>query len=186
MKDTELMLRVKQGDEGAFRRIVETYHKSILNLCFRYLESQEDAEEIAQDVFIHLYKSADRYEPRAKLTTYLYRIAVNLSLNRIRDRKWKRFVSLDFLREGNKPNSPYSSHFGDPDVLLEQKEEANAIRKAIDTLPQNQRTAVILKRFQELSYEEITQVMGCSLSAVESLLHRAKQNLRKKLAHLIS
>lgn len=186
MNDNELMLRVKQGDEEAFRRIVEIHHKPIQNLCFRYLKSREDAEEIAQDVFIRLYKSADKYEARAKLTTYLFRIAVNLSLNRIRDRKWKRFVSLDFFRGVALENNPISADTHDPDSLLEQKEKQRTIRQAIDTLPTNQRTAVILKRFQELSYEEIAQVMGCSLSAVESLLHRAKQNLQKRLAHLIS
>jgi RNA polymerase sigma-70 factor (ECF subfamily) len=186
MNDTELMLRVKQGDEVAFKQIVELYHKPIHGLCFRYLKNQEDAEEIAQDVFIHLYKSADRYEARAKLTTYLYRIAINLSLNRIRDRKWKRFVSLDFFRGVTPNNNPVTADASDPDSLLEQKEKQQTIRQAIDTLPPNQRTAVILKRFQELSYEEIAQVMQCSLSAVESLLHRAKQNLQKRLAHLIS
>jgi RNA polymerase sigma-70 factor (ECF subfamily) len=186
MNDTELMLRVKQGDEDAFRQIVELYHKPIHGLCFRYLKNQEDAEEIAQDVFIRLYERADKYEARAKLTTYLYRIAVNLSLNRIRDRKLKRFVSLDFFRGITLDNNPVSADTSDPDSLLEQKEKQRTIRQAIDTLPPNQRTAVILKRFQELSYEEIAQVMQCSLSAVESLLHRAKQNLQKKLAHLIS
>ena len=186
MNDTELMLRVKQGDEDAFKQIVELYHKPIHGLCFRYLKNHEDAEEIAQDVFIRLYKSADKYEARAKLTTYLYRIAVNLSLNRIRDRKLKRFVSLDFFHGVALENNPISADTHDPDSLLEQKEKQRTIRQAIDTLPTNQRTAVILKRFQELSYGEIAQVMGCSLSAVESLLHRAKRNLKKRLAHLIS
>lgn len=185
MNDTNLMLRVKNGDDEALREIVEKYHTFILNLCFQYVGNQEDAEEVAQDVFINLQKAAARYEPKAKLSTYLYRIAVNLSLNRIRDRKWQRFVSLEFLRKGGM-NNPDSVEVQDPDSLLEQKETQRTIRKALDALPSNQRTAVILKRFQGLSYEEIAKVMNCSVSAVEARLHRAKQNLQAKLKPLVS
>ena len=90
--DRQLMLRVKAGDQAAFRMIVENYRASIMNLCHRFIGNQEDAEEIAQDVFIRLLRYAGSYEPRAKLSTFLYRIAVNLSLNRVRDNKWKRYV----------------------------------------------------------------------------------------------
>ena len=182
MNDTELMLRVKQGDEDAFRQIVETYGKPILDLCYRYVGNQEDAEEVAQDVFIRLYKAAHRYEPRAKLSTFLYRIAVNLSLNRIRDRKAKRWIPWDIHRKEDINNS---IHIETPDQLLEQKENQKIIRRAIDSLPANQKTAVILKRFHDLSYEEIAQVMECSVSAVESRLHRAKLTLKKELRRLI-
>jgi len=185
MNDTELMLRVKEGDEEAFRQIVKRYQKPILDLVFRYVGNQEDAEEVAQDVFIRLYRAAHTYEPKAKLSTYLYRIAVNLSLNRIRDRKWKRFVSLEFLRRGGEKDA-MSSGIRAPDSLLEQKEKQQAVREAVDSLPPNQKTAVILKRFQELSYGEIAEVMDCSVSAVESRLHRAKQALQKKLRPLVS
>ncbi|MFH1940675.1 MAG: sigma-70 family RNA polymerase sigma factor [bacterium] len=178
--DIELMLRVKGGDEEAFRLIVERYHRSIFNLCYRYVESQEDAEEVAQDVFIKVYKTAPLYEPRAKLSTYFYRIAVNLSLNKIRDRKRKRFLSLDQLQNSGEKDRITSDGF-DPDILAEQQERQRLIRQAIDSLPQNQRTAVILRRFEELSYEEIAEVMKCSVSAVEARLHRAKQSLKKKL-----
>jgi len=182
--NVELMLRVKEGDETAFRQIVETYRDSILGLCLRYLNNQEDAEEVAQDVFIRLYGAAASYEPRAKLSTYLYRIAVNLSLNRIRDRKWKRLVSWETHRKVE-DKDPIIADIQKPDSLLEQKEQQMMVRKAIDSLPPNQRTAVILKRFQDLSYEEIAEVMDCSISAVESRLHRAKLNLRKKLKSFI-
>jgi len=185
MDDAKLMLRVKEGDEEAFRQIVKQYQKTILDLCFRYVGNPEDAEEVTQDVFINLHKAAGSYEPKAKLSTYLYRIAVNLSLNRIRDRKWKRFVPLEFLRRGEE-NRPVSSEIREPDSLLEQKEKQQAVRNAIDSLPTNQRTAVILKRFQGLSYEEIAEVMNCSVSAVEARLHRAKQALQKKLRPLVS
>jgi len=105
MDDHELMAMVKDGDEKAFRRIVERHNEPILNLCYRYLGNQEDAEEVAQDVFIRMYNAAGSYRPDAKLSTYLYRIAVNLSLNRIRDRKRKRFVSLEIFQHSRKPEN---------------------------------------------------------------------------------
>jgi RNA polymerase sigma-70 factor (ECF subfamily) len=184
MDDTELMLRVKRGDDQAFRQIVETYRKLILDLCFRYVGNQEDAEEVAQDVFIRLYKAAYRYQPRAKLSTLLYRIAVNLSLNRIRDRKAKRWVSWEHHRREEEKS--LSSETSQPDTLLENKERQQIIRGVIDSLPTNQRTAVILKRYHDLSYEEIADVMRCSVSAVEARLHRAKQNLKKQLKPFIA
>ncbi len=179
MDDTRLMLRVKNGDEGAFREIIDLYQKPILNLCFRYVGNQQDAEEVAQDVFIHLYRSATTYQPTAKLSTYLYRIAVNLSLNRIRDRKRRRFFSLEALKSGkhNEPASPDES----PDLHLERKEMQEKVKEILNSLPENQKTAVLLKRFEGLSYEEIAEVMQCSVSSVESLLHRAKVNLQKKM-----
>ena len=184
LDDTELMLCVKEGDKDAFRRIVEKYHPSILNLCFRYVENQEDAEEVAQDVFINLYKATASYEPKAKLSTYLYRIGVNLSLNRIRDRDRKRFISFEFLRK-DEAKASLSSEHRSPDCLLENKEKQQTIRRIVDSLPPNQKTAVILKRFHGLSYREIADVMQCSVSAVEARLHRAKQNLKKKLRPML-
>jgi len=177
--DTQLMLRVKEGDQKAFREIVEKHQTSILNLCARFIGNQEDAEEIAQDVFIRLLRYADSYQPRAKLSTYLYRIAVNLSLNRVRDNKWKRYVTLDSTKARGRLIDKAVSH--SPDQLLEQKEKSEAIRAIVNSLPANQRTAVILKRFEGLSYAEIAEVMKVSVSAVESLLFRAKQTLKKKL-----
>lgn len=179
MDDTLLMLRLKKGDEGAFREIIDLYQKPILNLCFRYVANQQDAEEVTQDVFIHLYRSAAKYQPTARLSTYLYRIAVNLSLNRIRDRKRRRVFSLDTMKSErhDEPAAPEAS----PDTQLEQKEMREKVREILDTLPENQKTAVLLKRFEGLSYDEIAEVMQCSVSSVESLLHRAKVNLQKKL-----
>lgn len=177
--DAMLMERVRQGDESAFKVIVEDHQRDIFNLCMQYLGDRQDAEEIAQDVFIKLFKIADTYEPRAKLSTFLYRIAVNLSLNRIRDRKRKRLVSLDFLEV--KRDGPLWRSQDQPDEIMEQSERTELVRKAIQSLPANQKTAVLLNRFQGLSYEEIAEVMKCSVSAVESRLFRARQNLKRKL-----
>lgn len=184
MNEAELIIRVKNGDEKAFRIIVERYQQSIISLCFRYVSNIHDAEEIAQNVFIHLYRAAKSYEPRAKLSTFLYRIAVNLSLNWIRDQKRKRFISWEVLKK-ERGLDPIAHEYSNPDMLLERKEKQNKIRNAVNSLPRNQRTAVILHRFQGLSYGEIAEVMKCSVSAVEARLYRAKQNLIKRLKPLL-
>lgn len=183
--DQILMERLKRGDQEALGILVNRHRQSILNLSYRYVGNQDDAEEVAQDVFINLYRSAERYKPRGKLTTYLYRITVNLSLNKIRDRKVKRYLSLHQLME-KETALTHEDEESRPDRHLENKELAGEIRKALDSLPASQRTAVILKRFQGLSYGEIAEIMECSVSAVESRLHRAKLALQKKLQNYLS
>jgi RNA polymerase sigma-70 factor (ECF subfamily) len=184
MQDTELMLRVRGGDEGAFREIVERYQKRILDLCYRYVGNQADAEEVGMDVFIQLYKSRNTYKPEAKLSTYLYRIAVNLSLNRIRDRKRRRLVSFDFLKQ-DRPFDPESPDSERPDALYEAGERESIVREALDSLPEKQKTALLMRRYEELSYDEIATAMGTSVSAVEALLFRARERLRKTLKPLL-
>jgi len=173
---TELMLRVKQGDESAFREIVEQFQDDVIGLCYRYLGNQVDAEEVAQEVFIRLYQSRDSYEPKGKLSTFLYRITVNQSLNTIRNKKRRKWFLLDQAQ-----SNPSLSDPDDPESALESREQEAAIRKVVDTLPKNQRTTLILRRYQELTYEEIAEVMGYSVSAVEARLYRARQTLRIKL-----
>ena len=184
MKDAQLMLLVREGDESAFREIFNRYQKQILDLCHRFVGNQADAEEVAMDVFIHLYRSRDSYKPEAKLSTYLYRIAVNLSLNRIRDRKRRRLVSFEFLKS-KKPFDPSGPESERPDSQFETHERENLVRKAIDGLPAKQKSALLLRRYNELTYEEIANVMGTSVSAVEALLFRARETLKKSLKPLI-
>ena len=131
-----------------------------------------------------LYRAAKTYEPKAKLSTFLYRIAVNLSLNWVRDQKRKRFISWEVLKR-DRGLDPIAPDHSNPDTLVECKERQYMVRNAIDSLPGNQRTAVILHRFQGLSYKEVAEVMKCSVSAVEARLHRAKQNLVKRLRPLL-
>jgi RNA polymerase sigma-70 factor, ECF subfamily len=180
MQDTDLMLRVREGDEDAFREIVESHQRRILDLCFRYIGNQADAEEVAMDVFIQLYKARHTYKPDAKLSTYLYRIAVNLSLNRIRDRKRRRLISFESLKS-DRPFDPESPDTERPDSVLEAGEREALVRNALDSLPEKQRTALLLRRYEELSYEEIAAAMDTSVSAVEALLFRARETLRKTL-----
>ena len=176
-----LIEAVKNGDPAAVKTLIEAYQRPIFALCFRFVGNREDAEEVSQDVFIRALRHLNTFEPKAKLFTYLYRIAVNLSLNRIRDRKrmaWIPFWGLD----QNGPN-PVSTDPG-PDVAMIQKETDTIVRKAIEKLPANQRTALNLK-LEGLSYAEIAEVTGTTVSAVETRLFRARQALEKKLAGLI-
>ncbi|OPX25931.1 MAG: RNA polymerase subunit sigma-24 [Candidatus Latescibacterota bacterium] len=185
MTDTGLMMRVKSGDKRAFKSIVETHQHRVINVAYRMLGNREDAEEVAQETFLRLYLSAKSYQPKAGLFTYLYTIATRLALNRLRKRKRLRWFSLDQLQEDG-DEGPGQEFPGDPadqpDRSSEQAEREAMIRRALDTLPAAQKTAVILSRYEGLSYKQIAEVMETSVSAVESKLHRAKQTLRKKLS----
>jgi len=184
---TKLMLRFQQGDESAFREIVEQHKLSVLNLCYRFVGNKDDAEDIAQDVFIRILNAASRYRPDASLSTWLYRITVNVCLNFQRRKKILNFFSLNHQLEsgqtaGNRLPDPISDE--QPDIMLEKKELQTLVQQAIQSLPENQQTVVILHRFEGLSYQEIADVLNTSVSAVESRLHRAKLNLQRKLKSL--
>ena len=185
MKDTELMMRVKVGDSSAFKILVEKYQRQVINVSYRLLGNREDAEDVAQETFLKVYLSAKSYEPKAELFTYLYTIATRLALNRLRKKKRLRWFSLDQLQENKEDGSGQefpADPADQPDVSLEQAEREAMVRRALDALPEAQKIAVILSRYEGLSYKQIAEVMGLSVSAVESKLHRAKQTLRKKLS----
>ena len=188
MTDTELMMRVKAGDQSAFKAIVERYQRRVINVGYRFLGNREDAEDVAQETFLKVYLSAKSYKPRAELFTYLYSIATHLALNQLRKKKRLRWFSLDQLGRNGEvgidrevPADPADQ----PDQSLEREEREAVVRRALDTLPAAQKTAVILSRYEGLSYKQIAEVMDISVSAVESKLHRAKQTLRKKLSSYI-
>jgi RNA polymerase sigma-70 factor, ECF subfamily len=182
--DAALMLRVKQGDSGAFAELVDKYKQPVMNLVYRMLRDATEAEDLAQNVFVQVYKSAHRYEVSSKFSTWLFTIARNLCLNEIRrrsrhpadsmeaphpeqeDQPWQQF-------EDKKTASP-------PENLL-RGELAEKIEQALAELPENQRMAILLCRQDELSYEEIARVVGCSLSATKSLIHRGRETLKEKL-----
>jgi RNA polymerase sigma-70 factor (ECF subfamily) len=180
MDESGLIGCFRNGDPEAFREIVDIQYPQVYRLCYRFLGNREDAEEICQDVFIRLHRTGSSYRQEGKLFTFLYKVAVRLCLNRIRDRKRRNWTSLEDA--GPIAGSLVSDS---PDNLLEQKEKELAVRKAVDQLPEAQRTALILRRYQELSYSEIAEVMDCSEASVESMLFRARQTLRKKLKSLL-
>ena len=186
MTEGEYIEGLKRGDEKVFREFVDQHQLSLLRLCIGFLHNEEDAKDIVQDVFIEVFQSIGQFRGDALLSTWLFRIAVNKSMNQIRKNKNKRILSnIDSVMPFKKKaiaNITDESEISDRH--LETKEQAKIIRKAIDLLPGNQRIAFILSKYQDLSYKDISGVMNISLSAVESLIHRAKLNLQKKLYNL--
>ena len=182
--DAALMLRVKQGDMTAFEELVEKYKQPIINLIYRTLTDATEAEDLAQHVFLQVFKSAHRYRVSAKFSTWLYTIARNLCLNELRRRSRHPADSLDATHpdHGDQPLRQFEDTrtFSPPDLLL-QDELVQKIDQVLAGLPENQRTALLLFREDELSYEEIAKVLGCSLSATKSLIHRARETLKQTL-----
>jgi RNA polymerase sigma-70 factor (ECF subfamily) len=182
--DAALMLRVKQGDEGAFAELVEKYKQPVMNVVYRMLRDATEAEDLAQNVFLQVYKSAGRYHVSSKFSTWLFTIVRNLCLNEIRRRSRHPADSLD-APHPEQEDQPWQQ-FDDkrtvspPDRLLHGELEEK-IERALADLPENQRLAIVLCRQDELSYEEIAEVLGCSLSATKSLIHRGRETLKQKL-----
>jgi RNA polymerase sigma-70 factor (ECF subfamily) len=185
MTETEIIKKLQQGDEQAFRQLVENYQKRVVNTCYGLVHSTEDAEDIAQDVFIEVFRSIQNFRADAKLSTWIYRISVNRSLNFIRDNKRRKWF-LKFEEATPAKNQQINSatlHRETPAAELEASERANILHQTVAALPKNQKTAFTLNKYEDLSYKEIAEVMELSVSSVESLIHRAKLNLQKKLYH---
>ncbi len=184
MPESEIIRKLQQGDEQAFRVLVDTYRKLVVNTCFGILHHTEDAEDIAQDVFIEVYRSIQKFRADSKISTWLYRIAVNRSLNFLRDHKYKKRIhSLDEPKQ-NENQQIYNILAGrsdQPGSVIEDRQRAALLHSAIDSLPDHQKVAFTLNKYEDLSYQEISEIMDLSLSSVESLIHRAKKNLQKKL-----
>lgn len=183
-EDALLMLEVRSGNTEAFAVLVERYKDSIHNLAVKMLGDTQDAEDIAQQVFIRVWQSAERYEIRSKFTTWLYTIARNLIHNESRRRRRHPARSLDAQREdGSTPEiaEPADHRNRGPQADLLEAELVAAVDAAIAKLPENQRTAILLWRFQQMPYEEIAQVLGQSVPAVKSLLFRARTFLKQEL-----
>ena len=182
--DAALMLLVKQGDTTAFTTLVEKYKQPVMNLAWRTVGDQTEAEDLAQNVFVQAWKSAARYQPTAKFSTWLFTIARNLCLNEIRRRVRHPADSLDQTRDDTEEQPLYQvvdkRVTQAPDDLLRGELEQK-VDEAVTALPENQRTALLLCRQEELSYEEIAVVLGCSLSATKSLIHRARETLKARL-----
>jgi RNA polymerase sigma-70 factor (ECF subfamily) len=182
--DAALMLRVKRGDEAAFVELVDKYKQPVMNLVFRIVRDATEAEDLAQNVFLQVYKSAHRYEVTARFSTWLFTIARNLCLNEIRRRSRHPADSLESTQSETEEQP--ARQFEDrrtalPAESLLQSELEQKISQAVADLPEPQRTALLLCRQDDLSYEEIAAVIGCSLSATKSLIHRGRETLKLKL-----
>jgi len=182
LNEQELIQGLRKGDELAFKYLVDNYQDRVYNTAIGIVQNAEDAEDVAQEVFIQVYRSIHNFKGESKLSTWLYRIATTRALDLLRSRKSKkRFGLLQRLfGEGNEPLFELPD-FNHPGIALDRKENAAKLFKAIGQLPENQKIAFTLHKVEDLSYQEISEVMKTSVPAVESLMHRAKQNLRKML-----
>jgi RNA polymerase sigma-70 factor (ECF subfamily) len=182
LTEWELIEQLKQKSEYAFKTIVDTWQDMVYNTVIGILQNAEDAEDVSQEVFVKVYESIQNFKGESKFSTWIYRIAVTKSLDHLRRKKRKKrfaFIESLFGKKDEIINDP--PDFFHPGVALENKQDNAILFKAIAQLPQNQNTAFVLNKVEGLSYQEISKVMEMSESAIDSLLHRAKSNLRKKL-----
>lgn len=181
--DNELIVQINDGDANAFRKLVEKHQDRVINTCFGFVKNNEDAEDVAQEVFLEVHQSIAGFRKDAKLSTWIYRIAANKSLDHIRKKKRKkRFAQIVFLDDSSDDNEVFEvPALDDPQKELEDSERKRILDYAVNKLPKNQKIAITLSKFQKYSNKEIADVLDTSISAVEALIHRAKGNLHKQL-----
>ena len=181
-RDLRLMEKVRAGDMDAFRELVETHQQRVVGTIARMIGDPIEAEDISQQVFVRVWKSAPRWEPTAKFTTWLYTILRNLVFNESRRRARHKTTSLDAATDHeDHPRQFADSNVKAPDTTMLDAEMQDAIEQAIRELPEAQRMAVVMRRYQDVSYEEIGEVLDLTVPAVKSLLFRARTDLREKL-----
>jgi RNA polymerase sigma-70 factor (ECF subfamily) len=181
-QDILWMARIKEGDMEALQALIEAHQHRVIGAATRMMGDDADAEDIAQQVFIRVWKSAPRYEPTAKFTTWLFKIMRNLVFNELRRRKRHPTRPLEgTLEEGDRPMQTADVSAKSPDTVLLEEEMQVAVQRAIDGLPEVQRMAIVLRRFDEFSYEEIGDILELSVPAVKSVLFRARTELRERL-----
>jgi RNA polymerase sigma-70 factor (ECF subfamily) len=183
-RDAELMLRVRAGDSSSFTILLEKHRGPVIHFVYRMVLNQAIAEELAQEVFLRVYRSRESYEPTAKFTTWLFRIATHLALNWIRDGKNERGQeSLDSeVQEGI--GRQVADRSRSVEQVLVYRVKLKEVRDAVELLPAKQRAAVLMHKYQEMEYSQIAKALGCSESAVKSLLFRAYETLRSRLSHM--
>jgi len=181
--DKELIDQLIEGDEPAFRMVVEEYKRTVLNCCFRFVKNYETAEDLTQDVFVEVFRSIKKFKGNSKLSTWIYRIAVTKSIDYLRfQKRKKRFAFLSSLSgEDQMEELIIKDNGNNPEIELERKERIRVLNLVMDSLPENQKVAFTLSKYDEMSYKEIADILATTVSAVESLIHRAKNNLENKL-----
>jgi RNA polymerase sigma-70 factor (ECF subfamily) len=175
------MVAAGRGDRSAFRNLVEKYQGPLTNFLYRAVLDQAEAEDLAQDVFVKIHQASGRYRPEARFSTWLYRIATNVALNALKSKRRRPTDSLDALEEQGGAHQVAAAAEHRPDRELERDEVIRAVDRALRQLPERQRMAVVLQRFEGLSYEEIGEALSMSVEAVDSMLRRAKATLRNAL-----
>ena len=185
MNEAEIIKRVQDGDQGAFKELVDSFKDMVFKVCYNFLRNTEEAEDITQEVFLTVYKNINRFKEKARLSTWIYRIAVNKSLNFIR--KNRRVKIFSFFKKDKNSEDERETDLASPktaDEPLLSDERSMIIKRALGALPDNQRTSFTLHNIEGFTYEEIAGIMECSVSAVESRIHRAKTKLRKLLTKM--
>ena len=180
------MVRSGRGDSRAFEILVRRHQGSVLNFIYRFIGDRIEAEDLAQEVFLKVWQSAATYKPTAKFTTWIFRIAANLCINKQKSDRIRRLFMVPPSRKeeedvGNEFSADHATKSPSPEDLLLEAERKRQILSALRSLPANQRIAIILKKYEGLSYKEISKIMGLTVSAVDSLLIRAKRNLHGQL-----
>jgi RNA polymerase sigma-70 factor (ECF subfamily) len=183
-QDAVLMLRVREGDQASFGLLLEKHRTAVVHFLYRMVQNKAVAEELAQEVFLRVYRSRSGYEATAKFTTWLFRIATHLGLNWIRDGRNEKFHSRldEEASDGASKQVPDRNRTVEQELLYQVK--LREVRQAIENLPSKQRAAVMMHKYEELEYAQIANVLCCSESAVKSLLFRAYESLRMRLAHM--
>ena len=181
MSEKGFILKLQQGDYGSYNKLINTYEKKVFGTCISFVPNKEDAEDIAQEVFVEVYKSIKKFRENSSLSTWIYKITTNKCLEFIRKKNTKkRFAFLQSISGNDIPldRSNYFTEFNHPGIVLENKEKSETLFKAINKLPENQRIIFTLSKIEGLSYKEIVEITEKSLPSVESILFRAKKNLQ--------
>lgn len=183
MVEPEIIIELKNGNEQAYRQVVDELQKYVLNTCYRFVNSAEIAEDLTQEVFIEVYRSIGNFRGESKLSTWIYRIAVTKSLDYLKAQKRKkRFAYLKSIFGDDEMNEQIpANENADPAKILENRNRIEVLMKALNTLPESQRVAFTLSKYDELSYKEIAEILETTIPSVESLIFRAKKNLKKRL-----
>ncbi|MGA9940099.1 MAG: sigma-70 family RNA polymerase sigma factor [Candidatus Acidiferrales bacterium] len=185
--DVELMLDVKAGDDSSFDFLLQKYRSPLVNFLYRMVRDTATAEDLAQEVFLRVYRARKQYTPSAKFTTWLFRIATNLALNSVRDNRYAKLgVPLDSPADEDAAPMELPAPVMRIDEHMIERDRTEFIRRAIASLPEKQRAAVLLHKYEEMDYEEIARILDCSESALKSLLFRAYESLRVQLAPLVT
>lgn len=184
MEEFEIISDILKGDKEKFRLLVDKYKQMVFRTCMGFVHDKDDADDLTQEVFIQVYQSLSKFNKKSAFSTWLYRISVNASLNKIRKTSgrslFQRFESVFSGEDKNYPQFSISD-MEDPENILIRQEHSRWLQKALDSLPENQRTAIILSKYDDLPQKEIAEIMDITEGAVEALLQRAKKNLREKL-----
>jgi RNA polymerase sigma-70 factor (ECF subfamily) len=182
--DAQLMLRVRQGDGECFGVLLRKYRGPVVHFLYRMVQNQPVAEELAQEVFLRVYRSREAYEPAAKFTTWLFRIATHTALNWLRDKKNERLQESLDVPSGEAHARQVSDGRLSAEQAMVREARMEEVRRAVAALPAKQRAAVLMHKYEEMAYEQIAGALNCSESAVKSLLFRAYETLRERLAYM--